>query len=123
LKFVTKVKNFSGLRADGFFIGWPKPPSEDTLKRILIQGQHFVLAIDGNKIVGFINAISDKTLSAYIPLLEVLPEYQGKGIGKVLVNKMKEELSSYYMIDISCDDSVVKFFQGLVIRLVKSDNF
>ena len=113
MEFVTEVENFSELSADGFFIGWPNPPSEDTLKSILIQSQHFVLALDSDKIVGFINAISDKTLSAYIPLLEVLPEYLGKGIGKALVNKVNEELSAYYMIDISCDDSVVPFYEKL----------
>ncbi len=48
---------------------------------------------------------------AYIPLLEVLPEYQGQGIGKELVKRMKEELSHYYMIDISCDDNVVPFYE------------
>ena len=34
---------------------------------------------DAGRVVGFVTAISDGVLSAYIPLLEVLPEYQGAG--------------------------------------------
>ncbi|MFT4968487.1 MAG: ribosomal protein S18 acetylase RimI-like enzyme [Chitinophagales bacterium] len=40
------------------------------------------MAIQNQKVIGFINAISDKTLSAYLPLIEVLPSYQKQGVGK-----------------------------------------
>ena len=40
---------------------------------------------DNGRIVGFINALSDGILSAYIPLLEVIQEYQGRGIGKEML--------------------------------------
>lgn len=61
--------------------------------------------------MGFINAISDQVLSAYIPLLEVLPEYQRRGIGQMLVSKLKEDLQTYYMIDICCDENVLPFYE------------
>lgn len=111
MKFVNKIKDFEGLITEGFFVGWLKPPSSETLKKILINSQHYVLAIENDKLVGFINAISDKTLSAYIPLLEVLPEYKGRGIGSELVSRMEKELSHYYMVDISCDDNIVPFYE------------
>ena len=41
-----------------------------------------------NQIVGFITAISDGVLSAYIPFLEVFPAYKSKGNGKELNNGM-----------------------------------
>ena len=97
----------------GFFVGWPNPPTDKTLKKILGSSQHIYLAIDKERLVGFINAISDQVLSAYIPLLEVLPEYQGRGIGQILVTKMKEDLQKYYMIDICCDQEVLPFYEGL----------
>ena len=37
-------------------------------------------------------AISDGVLSAFIPLLEVLPEWPGHGIGSELVRRMLAEL-------------------------------
>lgn len=111
MKFVNKIKDFEGLITEGFFVGWQNPPSSETLKKILINSQHYVLAIENDKLVGFINAISDKTLSAYIPLLEVLPEYKGRGIGSELLSRMEKELSHYYMVDISCDDNIVPFYE------------
>ena len=74
-----------------------------------------ILAIDEqtDQVIGFINAISDKTLSAYIPLLEVLPKYQKQGIGKELVVRMLNKLSNFYMIDICCDEPLKLFYQKL----------
>lgn len=59
------------------------------------------------------NAISDLTLTAYIPLLEVLPPYKSQGIGKTLIQKIKLELKDFYMLDICCDEDVIPFYQKL----------
>lgn len=64
-----------------------------------------------NQIVGFITAISDDVLSAYIPLLEVLPEYKNKGIGKELVKRMLKELDKIYMIDLCCDEDLIPYYK------------
>ena len=96
----------------GFFVDWPSPPSREAHIRIL-EGSYLVwLAIDtkANKAVGFINAISDGVLSAYIPLLEVLPEYQGQGIGSQLVAHMLVSLKNLYMIDLLCDQHLQKYY-------------
>jgi predicted N-acetyltransferase YhbS len=60
--------------------------------------------------VGYITAISDGVLSAYIPLLEVLPGWRGQGIGSVLVRRMLEALKHLYMIDLLCDEDVQPFY-------------
>ncbi|KOY17073.1 acetyltransferase [Paenibacillus xylanivorans] len=109
-----------------FFEGWPNSPSTPTFLKLLEQSYAVELAVDedtGN-MVGFIQAISDGVLSAYIPLLEVLPEYQGKGIGTELVERMFNRLSDLYMIDLLCDDELQGFYEkkgmqkasGMVIR-------
>jgi hypothetical protein len=36
-----------------------------------------MLYVDNGRVIGFITAVTDKVLSAYIPLLEVLPAYRG----------------------------------------------
>ncbi|GAB4456297.1 MAG: hypothetical protein OHK0029_13940 [Armatimonadaceae bacterium] len=67
----------------GFFVGWSQPPSPENHVRILRGSDFCVLAVDdatGN-VVGFITAISDGVASAFIPFLEVLPEYQGWASG------------------------------------------
>ena len=89
----------------GFFDGWPNPPSPETHLRILAGSGAVVLAreIERGAVVGFITAITDGVLSAYIPLLEVLPEYRGRGIGGELVRRMLAKLDGLYMIDLLCD--------------------
>ena len=110
----------------GFFVGWPNPPSATTHLKLLRNSYRSVVAIDkeNNQVVGFINAVSDGVLSAYIPLLEVLPAYQNKGIGKRLVESLLEELNHLYMIDLLCDEDLQKYYskigmqkaQGMMIR-------
>ena len=60
--------------------------------------------------MGFVTAISDGVLSAYMPLLEVLPDYQGRGIGRELVERMLTLLSGHYMIDLVCDKDMQSFY-------------
>ncbi|MBT2680446.1 GNAT family N-acetyltransferase [Bacillus sp. ISL-35] len=105
----------------GFFVDWPNPPSPQTHLKLLENSSKVIMAVDPdvNRVVGFITAISDGVLSAYIPLLEVLPHYQHKGIGKNLVNTMLKELDDIYMIDLCCDDSLVPFYKKM--GMVKSN--
>ena len=53
---------------------------ENTLFRVSIY--------DGERIVAMARAIGDKGLSYYIKDVIVLPEYQGKGLGRMLINEL-----------------------------------
>ena len=72
-----------------------------------------MLARCDEAVVGFITAVSDGVLSAYIPLLEVLPAYQGRGIGGELVSRMRQQLEHLYMVDLLCDDEVASFYERI----------
>ena len=90
----------------------------ETHLEILRNSACIVLAFDDsqNRVAGFINAHSDNILSAYIPLLEVLPEYQGRGIGGELVRRMLERLDGLYMIDLTCDKDKIGFYERFGLR-------
>ena len=109
-------KDMSSVTAEmldgGFFAGWANHPDAATHLRILQSSYLSYVAIDSeiNKVVGFINVISDGILSAYIPLLETLESYQGKGIGSELVRLALAELSDLYMIDIAHDENRNTFY-------------
>ncbi len=102
----------------GFFAGWPNPPSPKNHLRILHGSALVVLAIDdhADRVVGFINAISDGVMAAYIPLLEVLPEYRKQGIGGELVRRMMQRLGHLYMVDVICDSDVVPFYEKVGMK-------
>ena len=109
--------NLDGIDPDqieGFFVGWPKPPSSLTHINILKQSSLFIVAVDiekGRQVVGFINCLTDGILTAYIPLLEVLPTHQGSGIGKELVQRLLDRLGPIYMTDIVCDSELQPFYE------------
>jgi len=96
-----------------FFRGWPNPPDEETRFEILKRSHAAWIALDGDRCVGFINALSDGVFYSYIPLLEVLPDYQGRGIGTELVNRMLETLKGMYAVDVVCDEEVASFYERL----------
>ena len=57
-------------------------------------------------------------------MLEVLPEYQNRGIGQALMNKMLGQLTHISCIDLTCDKDLQPFYekfgmlrsQGMVLR-------
>lgn len=103
-------------RLVGFWVGWPSPPTPAMHLRILQGSEAVVLATDAaadGRVVGFITAVGDGVLAASIPLLEVLPEYQGRGIGTELVRRMLARLRDRYMVDLVCDEDVVPFYERL----------
>lgn len=59
----------------GFFPGWSNPPSKEKHGAIWEKSYQAVLAADEKekKIVGFITAISDEVLSAYLPFWKRCP--------------------------------------------------
>ena len=91
----------------GFFVGWPNRPSPEKHLKILQGSDLVVLALSKNRrVVGFITAITDGVSCAYISYLEVLPEWQSKGIGTELVTRMMEKLKTIYAIDLICDEGL-----------------
>lgn len=129
IKYIDSLETVTEENLQGFFEGWSNPPTVEKHIKILKNSSYIWLAQDDNtgKIVGFINAISDKILCAYIPLLEVLPEYRGQGIGYKLVQLMVNTLKNYYMTDLLCDNSLTDFYKrfnmfeskGMIVRNFK----
>ena len=112
------------LRADdlrgGFFEGWPNAPSPELHLAHLHGARVVILAIDGGteEVVGFVTAVGDGVLAAFVPLLEVLPAYRGQGIGAELMRRVLARLSAYYSVDLVCDPGLVPYYERLeAVRL------
>jgi ribosomal protein S18 acetylase RimI-like enzyme len=116
IEYTTEVAEVAPENLGGFFVEWPKPPSPERHLEILRGSSHVVLARDRERVVGFVTALSDGVISAYIPLLEVLPEYQGRGIGAELVRRLLAEVGDLYMVDLVCDEGVVGFYERLGLQ-------
>lgn len=116
IAYTESLEGVGPAQLEGFFAGWPSPPSPERHLEILRGSAAVVLARDGERVVGFVTAVSDGVLSAYIPLLEVLPEFQGCGIGTELMRRMLDRLSGLYMIDLCCDATLQPFYARLGLR-------
>ena len=101
-----------------FFVGWPNPPSPATHLRILQGSDHVMVAIDDTTgmVVGFVSAVADGVLAAFIPNLEVDPAYQRRGIGTELMRRMLSQLNHLYSIDLSCDEDLQPYYERLGMR-------
>ena len=102
-----------GQLTGGFFAGWPVKPSPERHLELLRRSYAVELALDGDRVIGFATAVSDGIVSAYIPLLEVLPEYRGQGIGSELIRRLVARLEGLYMVDLSCDADLEPFYRQL----------
>jgi ribosomal protein S18 acetylase RimI-like enzyme len=120
---VVYTNDLEGLAAadlEGFFEHWPAAPTPERHLDILRGSDYVVLAREGDRgrVVGFVTAISDGVLSAFIPLLEVLPERRGEGIGTELVRRLLAELEDFYMVDLMCDPELETFYRRFEMELL-----
>jgi len=126
IDYTDALDGIESRHLEGFFVGWPHPPSPETHLRQLRGSDYVVLAIDVKTglVVGFVTALSDGVLSGFIPLLEVLPAYQGQGIGRALMTRILDRLGHLPNVDLLCDPDVVPFYEhfgmkptgGMVLR-------
>jgi ribosomal protein S18 acetylase RimI-like enzyme len=120
IEYTTSLKGVAPEQLVGFFVGWPRKPSPERHLELLRGSRRVVLARDGERVVGFVTAIGDGVLSAYVPLLEVLPEFQARGIGSALMRRLLEELEGTYMVDVACDEELVPFYERLGLRRLEA---
>ena len=120
------IRHISAAQLAGFFVGWKKPLTCNQHLDLLAGSTHFVVAIDQttNRAVGFVSALSDGVNSSFIPLLEVLPDYQNQGIGTTLMQKILQKLDGITNVDLTCDADMQPFYErfrmlqsnGMVLR-------
>lgn len=79
---------------------------------MLISYVH-IAVYDGDKLIGYVDSVSNGVTDAYIQDLMIHPDYQGKGIGTELVNRMIAILKSQhiFMISVVFDDALRPFYK------------
>lgn len=87
---VLSSEDFIRLKVATGFIDRPLQQVEQALKNGLFN----VSAICDGKVVGMGRLVGDGAMYWYLQEIIVLPEYQGKGIGKSIVNRLIEHIQS-----------------------------
>ena len=106
---------------EGFFVGWKRPLNVEQHRKLLYGSTHFIVAVDSetNRVIGFVTALSDSISSSFIPLIEVLPSYQGKGIGTKLMEEILTRLKDITNVDLTCDIELQPFYERF--KMLKSN--
>ena len=100
-------------------VDWLSGNYPERVKKALDNCETVYTAWDGKKLVGLVNAMDDGEMTAYVHYLCVNPKYQGRGIGKELIRRIKEKYSSYlYIILIAEKESLVPYYRSNGFELV-----
>jgi len=118
VNYRTSVAGVTPAMLVGFFEGWAAPPTPEDHLRMLAGSDHVVLAVDDERerVVGFVAALTDGVRAAFIPLLEVEPDWRGRGVGTELMRRMLDQLSAYSAIDLTCDPELQPFYARLGLQ-------
>lgn len=92
---------------------WSSADKPVELCNALSDSHSLITAWDNERLVGLGNAISDGHLVVYYPHLLVHPDYQGKGIGKMIMDKMQEKYGSFHMQMLTADGEATEFYKKM----------
>ncbi|EEF62683.1 GNAT family N-acetyltransferase [Pedosphaera parvula] len=90
---------------------WSSAEKPESLRKALLASHSLVSAWDGSRLVGLGNAISDGHLVVYYPHLLVLPEYQGRGVGKQLMAMLMGKYNGFHQHMLVADGRALDFYR------------
>ncbi len=99
--------------------GWwqmdENPAYLDQVSSIIEDTYCFVIAKDGEEIIGMGRAISDSVSDAYIQDVTVHSDYRGRGIGKMIIRKLVEHMQANKLqwIGLISEPGYERFYQSL----------
>lgn len=108
-----ETKDFTENELKDLFLSveWSSGNYPDKLVIAMKNSDNVITAWDGDKLIGLINALSDKIMTVYFHYILVNPKYHSKGIGKSLVDIMLEKYKDYARKAIIAYDKEVGFYQ------------
>jgi GNAT superfamily N-acetyltransferase len=77
-----------------------------------VHAHSLITARSNEQLVGLGNAISAGHLVVYYPHLLVHPDHQGKGIGRMIVQRMTEKWRRFHMQMLTADDKAITFYKN-----------
>lgn len=92
---------------------WSSANKPELLISALKNAHTLVLAYYDEKVVGLGYAISDGYLVVYYPHLVVHPEFQGKGIGKMIMDQLQKKYTNFHQQMLVADGRAVDFYKKL----------
>lgn len=96
---------------------WDEAPSIEQVELAMENTLFRVSIYDNDKLIAMARLIGDKGLSYYIKDVVVIPEYQGKQIGRMLINELLNFINSNgvkdtdIFVELCAMSEVIPFYQ------------
>lgn len=106
-------------------VGWSSYTSKPSmLKNAYKHSLKILGAYDGEKLIGIIRAVGDGYSIVYIQDMLVLPEYQRKGIGTMLMKEILSEYKDVYQKVLMTDNTerTVQFYKSVGLMMDTDTN-
>lgn len=102
----TEEKIFTQDQTEALFksVGWVSGNYPERLHKALMNSDTVITAWDNEKLVGLVRALDDTEMVAYMHYLLVHPDYQGYGIAKNLLGRIKEKYRDFLYIELMPED-------------------
>ena len=108
---VTKSLPKSGVLRLYRSVQWSAARKPDRLMRALKRSHCVVSAWVKGSLVGLGNALSDGSLVVYYPHMLVLPEFQGRGIGRELMKRLMKRYRGFHQHILIAEAEAISFYR------------
>ncbi|MEL7001597.1 MAG: GNAT family N-acetyltransferase [Bacteroidota bacterium] len=110
---ITESKDFTANEVVSIYEAnkWSSAKKPDQLTMALKNSDTLLLARQNGKLIGLANAISDGYLVVYYPHLLIHPDVQGLGVGKLIMDRMKEKYGHLHQQILVSDGGTVEFYK------------
>lgn len=107
------TKNFTENELKELFlsVNWSSGNYPEKLVIAMENSSSVFTAWNGSQLVGLINVLDDGIMTAYVHYLLINPDFHGRGIGRNLVNHVKEKYKDYLRIVLVAYDKEIGFYE------------
>ena len=123
MKFrLSNQKNFDFIQLQELFssVGWESAKDPQTLVLAFLFSSNVISCWHDDKLVGIIRSMDDGYWSANIDCLVVHKDYQGKGIGRKLLEVLLDQIKDIKYINVAPDSrKQIKFYKKAGFSLIK----
>ena len=100
--------------------------SASSLQKQIAKGQQFIIAFDEEKPVAFASYSVKENIPSVFKLhkIYILPNQQGKGIGKQLISYIKEDIApvTSLQLNVNRNNKALQFYQKIGFKIIAEED-